>query len=240
MLQRILRYFIYIVSICLLCSTPVIAREELVVFTENSPPYQYAQGSNIEGLATAKVRKIVESAGYNAQIKIFPWARALLNVNRSSRALIYSMAKTPERLDDYHWIAPVATFNLGIITLANRHELAFDNLQSISNLSVAAQRADIAVTWLLNKGFVEGENLFLCSDIVCSWQHLKLGTVDFIIDDPNLIGDTAELVGLDVHGVAVRAKIEELSIQAYLAANPRMPKKIVERLLQAATALGYQ
>ncbi|OFI34433.1 hypothetical protein BFC17_18695 [Alteromonas lipolytica] len=216
------------------------ADSNLLIFTETSPPYQFQSGNKVEGIATERVRNIIEQAGLHAEFKLFPWARALKNVERSSRALIYSMAKTPAREKQFFWIAPVAQFDLSIVTLASRSDITLDERLDLSGLSASAQRDDIAESWLLEKGLTVEDNLLLCADILCSWRHLKSGRVDFIIEDPNLIKPTAALVGLKQDEIKVAQPIPELSITAYLAANGAMETQLVERLQKAAAELGYQ
>ncbi|MEC9260292.1 MAG: transporter substrate-binding domain-containing protein, partial [Pseudomonadota bacterium] len=212
----------------------------LVVFTEVSPPYQYQAGDQVSGIATERVRNIISHAGLTAEFKIYPWARAMLNVERSSRALIYSIAKTPQREDRFHWIAPVARFDLSILSLAKRSDIQLDGQLSLNGLSAAAQRGDIAESWLVTKGLREGQDLLICADILCSWQQLKLGTVDIIIEDPKLIDATAELAGLQAADIKVVQSIPALSVVAYLAANGDMEPEIVKRLQLAARELGYR
>lgn len=212
----------------------------LVVFTEVSPPYQYQAGDQVSGIATERVRNIISHAGLTAEFKIYPWARAMLNVERSSRALIYSIAKTPQREDRFHWIAPVARFDLSILSLAKRSDIQLDGQLSLNGLSAAAQRGDIAESWLVTKGLREGQDLLVCADILCSWQQLKLGTVDIIIEDPKLIEATAELAGLQAADIKVVQSIPALSVVAYLAANGDMEPEIVKRLQLAARELGYR
>ena len=212
----------------------------LVVVTEVSPPYQYLAGKQISGIATDRVRNIISHAGFSAEFKIYPWARAMLNVERSSRALIYSIAKTPQRENRFHWIAPVTRFDLSILTLAKRDDIQLDSQLDLHGLSAAAQRGDIAESWLVTKGLVEGRDLLVCADILCSWQQLKLGTVDIIIEDPKLIKTTAELAGLQAGDIKVVQPVPALSVVAFLAANGDMEPEIVERLQVAARELGYQ
>ena len=164
----------------------------------------------------------------------------MLNVERSSRALIYSMAKTPQREDRFHWIAPVARFDLSILSLAKRNDIQLDSQLNLNGLSAAAQRGDIAESWLVTKGLREGKDLLVCADILCSWEQLKVGTVDIIIEDPDLIEATAELAGLQAGDIKVVQAVPALSVVAYLAANGDMDPEIVERLQVAARELGYQ
>ncbi|NVK57974.1 MAG: transporter substrate-binding domain-containing protein [Alteromonadaceae bacterium] len=221
-------------------SASVVASTQLLIFTENSPPYQYSRDGEVQGIATKRVMKIAEQAGLSAQISMYPWARALRNAEQSSQALIYSMAKTPQRNDTFIWIAPVASFELGILTLKQANTQRFALPLDPSNLSVATQRGDIAADWLAGQGFIEGNNLILCADIVCSWQQLKRGTVDFIIEDPRLIEETAGLVGLTPAEVTLQNVVPALSVTGYLAANKNMDAAVVARLKQAAQTLGYR
>ena len=234
--QLVSSFYLFILCIpAVFANTP-----SLVVFTEVSPPYQYQAGDQVSGIATDRVRNIISHAGLTAEFKIYPWARAMLNVERSSRALIYSIAKTPQREGRFHWIAPVARFDLSILSLAKRNDIQLDSQLNLNGLSAAAQRGDIAESWLVTKGLREGKDLLVCADILCSWEQLKVGTVDIIIEDPDLIEATAELAGLQAGDIKVVQAVPALSVVAYLAANGDMDPEIVERLQVAARELGYQ
>ncbi|MFS1702457.1 substrate-binding periplasmic protein [Alteromonas sp. AMM-1] len=221
-------------------SNGVFADTSLMVFTESSPPYHYVENGKVIGEVTDKVRNIIARAGYTAEFKVFPWARAVLNTQRHNRALIFSIARTPERENQYQWIAPVTQFELGILALSARNDISISNWRDLTSYSVATQRGDIAEKWLKELGFKEGQNLIACADIVCSWEELKRGTVDFIIEDPRLVADTAELVGLKVTDVTMHQLIPELSVTAHLAASSTMPPAIVARLRRAANEIGYR
>lgn len=237
-MKRLLRS-VYL-SVTFIMSSGAVANDSLMVFTENSPPNHYAENGKVLGAVTERVRNIVLRAGYEADFKVFPWARAVLNTQRHSRALIFSIARTPEREQQYQWITPVTQFKLGILTLSGRSDIHFNDWSELTSLSVAAQRGDIAEKWLKERGFEEGKNLISCADIICSWKELKRGTVDFIIEDPELIEETARLVDMQSDSVQIHRLIPELSIDAYLAASPQMPPAIVARLRRAASDMGYR
>ena len=227
-------------SVAIAVSAGALANDSLMVFTENSPPYHYSENGKVLGAVTERVRNIVLRAGYEADFKVFPWARAVLNTQRHSRALLFSIARTPEREQQYQWITPVTQFKLGILTLSGRSDIHFKDWSELTSLSVAAQRGDIAEKWLKERGFEEGKNLISCADIICSWKELKRGTVDFIIEDPELIEETARLVDMQSDSVQIHRLIPELSIDAYLAASPQMSPAIVARLRRAASDMGYR
>ncbi len=237
-MRRLLRS-VYL-SVGLIVSGSACAETSLLVFTENSPPYHYVKNGKVIGEVIDRVHNILRRAGYGAEFKVFPWARAVLNTQRHSRALIFSIARTPEREHQYQWITPITQFELGILTLSTRTNITVEDWNDLKAFSVATQRGDVAEKWLKELGFEEGINLISCADIICSWEELKRGTVDFIIEDPQLIRDTAGLVGLESDDVTLQQLIPELSVKAYLAASPQMPAAIVARLRRAANDIGYR
>ena len=221
------------------CSSHAAAQLSVMVYTENSPPYQLQGKHQVEGLSTEKVRAILQLADIDATIEMMPWARALQVSSRQSNALIYAIARTPEREPYFTWIAPVANFKLGVITLRKRQDLKLTDEMTLNHLTVASQRDDIASFWLEKHGFVENRNKLLCADIVCSWTLLKNGGVDFIIEDPNLIAATAPLVGLTADDIMLQFTIDELDVVGYLAANKQLNRVILDKLIRAAADLGF-
>lgn len=215
-------------------SFSVNANPHLLVFTESSPPYQTLENGKVSGLATDKVKRLVELAKLEADFFMYPWARAEFSVSRSTRALIYSIAKTPERIDKFHWIMPVAEFNLAFITLASNKPIVLESWDDLKHYSVAVQRGDIGERWLNKQGLVEGDGYLSCADIQCSWYYLLSGKVDMIIEDPNLVGEMTRNVGLTPEQVKTVKVIPDLSVVGYLAANRDMDEALLNRLKNAA------
>lgn len=236
-----MKFRLLIGSLCLFWQSTGVVHANvstLLIFTEDSPPYQFQAEGKVAGLATKRVRAIVDHAGLNAEVKLYPWARAMKYVKSSARGLIYSIAKSPEREGEFHWIAPVARFELALVALSDRDNLVVPSWEDLVSYSFAAQRGDIAYQWLQKQGVAEAQ-ILSCADISCSWQQLLHGTVDFIIEDPSLIATTASSLGVEEHHVRVVKLIPELSLDAYLAANKRMDGNTIEKLRQAAKDLNY-
>lgn len=217
------------------------AADTLHVYTESSPPYHYQNADGeVVGSSTDLVRKILHSAGYDVEFHIMPWARTLRMTSQQENALIYSLARTAEREKHFFWIAPVSEFQLALVKLKTRSDIQINSVSDLLQYSFSAQRHDIGFNWLLSNGLQEGHNLLSCADIRCSWQQLKLGTVDMIIEDPALIPYSAKAFSMDESALETVMFIPELKVEGYLAASPKMAKPRVIKLQQSAMRLAKQ
>lgn len=222
----------FVFASILMFSSSAIAKPLLVV-TEFSPPYQTLTNDKVGGQATDVVRKILDAANLDYKIEMYPWARAYNFASNRNDVLIYSIAKTPERLAHFHWIAPVYEFKPYFVGLKSRSELSLRNMEDAKGYIVAVQRLDFAHKYLESVGFEEGKNLVLTRSIVDSWHLLKNGKVDFVVDDL-----TYELQAngetLETNKYRKFVPIKALHQTTYLAANIDMPENVIRRLQKAA------
>lgn len=233
-----MRHLILLVVSFLLSTTG--KAETLVIVTESSPPYHYLDDNGVvSGTVTKKVLELFASAGLDAEIKLYPWARAYDQAKRNPNTFIFSLARTPERESSFHWIARVSHFDLAIVgRRGHKAGEVVKDLGVLASHTFAVQRDDISYTWLKSKGLVEGEQLLVCSDIQCSWKYLLRNVVDFIIEDPLLIEQTAQQLQEDPSQLQTVSTIPELSVTGYLAVNKHADPKVIARLQAAAIKLG--
>ena len=224
----------------LLFSFSALSATQLTVVTESSPPYHFLDNTgNVSGSVTKKVKALLDLAGVDADIQIYPWARAYKMVLDDDHTLIFSMAVTPGRKNKFHWIAEMTEFKLAVV---GKKETEATNFSAVSSVldgkTFAVQRDDIAYEWLIDKGLEEGKELLVCADIACSWNYLLRDMVDYIIEDPALIPYTAKILEVDSDLIEVVAPIPELAVTGYLAGNKELDSAVVARLKSAAQQLG--
>lgn len=236
------------VSLCfvlLYCiSGGIFAATPLRVVTELSPPHQTMQNGQVAGLSTALVKAVLTEAKLDAQIEMYPWARSLRIARSRPNVLIYNIARTAERETEFHWIGTVAAYQFGFVALSHRNDIKIAKLQDAKALTIAVQRDDLSANFLMNNGFVLGQQLVLAADITESWQLLLNGKVDLVIDDPAALADMAARLTLAESNIRFVYAIPELAQQTWLAANIQTPAELVTQLKLAhrkvATTALYQ
>ncbi|MCJ9430701.1 substrate-binding periplasmic protein [Kordiimonas marina] len=96
------------VGIALLLAAAPVRATDLVVYTEDFPPYNFkAPDGTVVGTSTERVRQVLDRSGLSYSIKMVPWSRAVKRAMTEKNVLIYTLAKTPKRDPKFDWLVPL-------------------------------------------------------------------------------------------------------------------------------------
>lgn len=213
----------------LFLSFSTLAEEPLLVVTELAPPNQVLIDGEVQGKGTQYIRDIFKQADLTPNIQMYPWARAYKVANELKNTFIYSLARTVEREDKFYWIGPVGRFELGFISLSVRNDIAINSIEQAKNYKIAMQRNDFSTQTLTKLGF----EVVLTSDIQKSYSLLLTKKVDLVVDDPLYMQQISDYLKLEPTHLKFVYKIDELAIDAYLAANKKTDIHLIEALQTA-------
>ncbi|WP_138509171.1 substrate-binding periplasmic protein [Pseudoalteromonas ruthenica] len=219
--------------VTILLSTTRIAAQPIEVVTELSPPNQLVINGQIGGSSTDIVRHVLSKANVDATINMYPWARAFHLAQKKPNTLLYSVAKTPDRLDKFQWLGKVAYFRLGFVTLASRSEINLRQVNDARPYRIAVQRGDISAKFFADRQFSTVQT----ADIKHSYRLLLSGKVDLVIDDPNYLGAMAKQFNVPTKELRFVRDIEQLSVYGYLAAHVDSDPQLVANIKAAFSAI---
>ncbi|MEP2651317.1 MAG: transporter substrate-binding domain-containing protein [Paraglaciecola sp.] len=232
---------IILVTLCLtfFYKTTAAFAVDLNIVTELSPPHQLWQNNQVSGSSTDKVKAFINKTGLTANYDIYPWARAYNKSIKEPDTLIYSIARTPERVDLFHWLIPVVEYKFGFVALSSNKPMDLSTIEKISGYIIAVQRNDFAHDWMLSQGLEEGKHFMICADIDCSWNLLLNKNIDLIIDSRQFIDDMLVRFNKPEDYVYLVKDLPELSTTGYLAAGKNIaPAKLAK--LRAVAKLMAQ
>ncbi|RED49235.1 substrate-binding periplasmic protein [Aestuariispira insulae] len=84
------------------------AESDLLIITEDWPPYNYAGSDRVEGFSADIVRAIMGELGEVHDIVLYPGARGHAMLDRLPNVMNFSLFRTPEREGKYKWIGPLS------------------------------------------------------------------------------------------------------------------------------------
>jgi polar amino acid transport system substrate-binding protein len=121
-------------------STAVCAEsDDFWVLTNLEPPFSQAdERGKLSGYAIELVENILTTAGVKQTILAAPWERVLKEGRDKANVLVFAVARTAEREQDFHWITPITANVYGIYALRGRHK-------SINKFEALADFGPIAV-----------------------------------------------------------------------------------------------
>ncbi|RZL90238.1 MAG: transporter substrate-binding domain-containing protein, partial [Variovorax sp.] len=82
------------------------------------PPYLTQGSDGPQGYAYELFQQVVRQAGVEAELRIYPWARALRMVEAREAHAALVMTRSPEREAGYRWLFPVGSFRFVVATRA--------------------------------------------------------------------------------------------------------------------------
>lgn len=220
--------------VCFLWFLPVMAAPSgelgLRVVMEVSPPHQTLEQGKPGGLTTAVVQEMLAHARITPSIEVYPWARAFKIATTTPNVLIYNMARTKERENNFIWIGEVASYRFAFVKLAKREDVHVNQLSDAKNFVTGTQRDDFSADFLTSQGFTLGQHLTLQSDIEVTWSYLVSGKIDLLIEDPFAIEDMLAKYHLDRRDIEFLYYIPQLQQNTWIAVNKNSDPELVAKL----------
>ena len=189
----------------LLCGAPVPAGAQqncpaLTVYTGDLPPFNFTtDDGSFDGLAVELLVRMSQMAGCRIDPASFQapfWPRALRETLRTPNSMIFSLARTHERENDFRWVGPIGCLRLGLVARKDRHivisdigELAHYNIGTIRDSAPAA-----ILRTLLPPG---ADNLTELGTNQQQFGMLKLGRVDLITQSESAFRDILKHRGMN-------------------------------------------
>jgi polar amino acid transport system substrate-binding protein len=108
--------------------------------TLDFPPYSYIENCELTGMATEVLMEILSDVGMMPEIRQYPWKRAVRIANTEKNVLIYTIARTPQREMNFHFIGEVAPRNNYFFKLAERKDIQIDSLEDLKKYKIGVVR----------------------------------------------------------------------------------------------------
>lgn len=200
------------------------AAGEVTVLTENLPPLNYLENGVLVGPAVEIVKKIQHRVGSDAQIQVYPWARAYRMALEEENIILFSMARTKVREDKFNWIGPVAR-KRDILAAKIGSGIKIASLGDAKKVHlIGTLRDDAKEIYLKNNGF---KNLVSTHDDQRNAKKLILGRIDlWATKKPGLI-TICNLAGVDYRQIEEVYNIRESIVS--IAVSKKTSDTIVEK-----------
>lgn len=210
----------------------------LKVITEEFPPYNYTEAGKITGFSTEVVRAVLQVAKLEGEFQSMPWARAYETARDADSVLIYSIARNPQRESLFKWVGVIAPTQYYLFSLPQR-KLRLDRLDQARPFQIATVNEDVGEQYLINKGFVKGQNLQSSVKYELNYEKLKRGRVDLWIMPELSAAYLARQAGDDpAQALARSLAVHDLGNDGYyMAFGTRTPDALVSRLARALATI---
>lgn len=212
------------------------ADTSFVLLTENFPPYNmatdgknFAQESNIKGIAVEVVRETFKRAGigYNLTLR-FPWDRIYKLAMENPGYGVFVTARLPEREKLFKWVGPIGPDDWILLARADS-PIQLSTLEAARSYRIGAYKGDAIAMELARQGM---KPITVLSD-KDNARKLVDGQLDLWAT-----GDPAGRYLARQEGITgLKTVLRFNSAELFLALNKDTPDAVVQRLQRALDQL---
>lgn len=215
-----------LLAIVLLLLAPAgVVAASLTAYTEEWAPYNYSEEGTVKGIATDALRAACDEANIDCKIVIVPWARALHTVSNTPNTLIFTIARTPARENEFAWVGPLLPRSVWIYARPGQES------KSLAELRFGVVRDDASIPDLVAAG-VPASMLIADMSNASTLRMYKLAMVDALVDTEIGMAWNLRNAAMPPNSVLRMSKLSEVG--AYYFAFNRRSDPLVVRALQNA------
>jgi polar amino acid transport system substrate-binding protein len=202
------KQFLLIPAVFLLFAQSLPA-DVLTILTENLPPLNYVKDGVLVGSAVEIVKEIQKRVGSNAQIQVYPWARAYKMALEEENIILFGMTRTKVRQDKFNWIGPIAR-KRDILVAKKGSGVEIKSLEDAKKVEhIGTLRDDTKEEFLKSQGFT---NLVPTNDDQRNAKKLVLGRIDLWATKKPGLKTICNLAGVNYHEIEEVYSMRELDI----------------------------
>ena len=220
----------YLIIISMLISSTVAASTSVKVVTEDLWPFNYIENNEIKGSATLFVKHLLNEAHIDYTLTALPWARSYKLATTDANVLIYTINKTPSRLNKFHWITDLSSqVDTNYYALTSNDNVS----RNIRDLKVGTLIDSVNDAFLKQHAF---KHVTRVSHLKQSVSMLKWGRIDLIISSENALKKALEESDMAFENITNIGTA--FSSQPAIAMSLSTPLSTVEKLRKVAHQLN--
>jgi len=203
--------------------------QTIKVVTENAPSLQFQSASGeMVGPAANLVEKVLNASGFSYDTRVLPWARAYKEAKQAPNTLIYSMVRTKERENSFHWIGIISKPQYYLFALKSTKIKPTNNTNELSEYSIATLLGSASYATLKNEGF---KNLVPVTTAKQVFQLLTKKRVNLITANLKAFDKICRRNSTECNKIKAIGPIKQLNDRAlYFALNKNSDAKLVRSL----------
>ncbi len=194
-------------------------------------PYTYQRGERVEGPVTNVIEKTLQAAGLaDYQVRVYPWARAYDMALKEPNVLIFLIARTAAREQQFQWAGEIMKIQYHLFRLRERSEIAVNTLDDTRYYSIGVMRDDVRQQYLQSKGF---RRLTVSAQWIDNFNKLIKRQVDLVPLTDDDAKSLCQQAHFDCEGLTKVLTLDEASSGLYMAFSNATAASTVQRVRDA-------
>lgn len=225
--------FVFLLLLISIFSSPAFANDSKLtvnIVAEEFFPYQYKRNGQPTGIAVEIIKQVLADSQLTAEIKFYPWARALLLAESAPNTIIMSISRSSEREDDFHWLGLISRHELYLWVNKKRWGNTNFTDEMLSKLSIGVPRGGHQHQFLKSHSLFSNNVYSVVNTKEQSLNMLAMNRIDAISGDPKLLRSRMINVGLSPELIKPIKHFPSHQTELYMAMSKNSNTELVNRL----------
>ena len=211
---------------------------ELDLYTEQFPPFNYTSQGKLKGINLDIVKLACKRSNITCHLTSLPWGRAYANALKFENSGVFSTSRAAQRETNFLWVGPLVYVSTCFYKLSSREDIEITNSQSIKQYSVGVLREDIYQKMLENLGLEKGKHFITFAEKHEDTRMFAMGKLDLIIGSSLTLKSQLAHVGLTLNDVTPVLEFNDKALKGnYLALNKSVDPHLINALQHSINQL---
>lgn len=211
------------------------------IVTEHLPPYQIESSNKpLSGFAVDVIQETMARSHYAYSLKSYSWIRSYKLAQKKVNYCIFSLARLKLREKLFKWVGPISQVNNTALWTLKGQNIVINNIDDAKKHTIAVNQDDIAHIGLLERGFLEDENLYI-ADNKSSLIKLLITRpeIDLIVASDSTMKLRSKMADTMISKLQRVYEIKDLPLNFFFACSNKTDDKIIKHLAKHLQSL-YQ
>lgn len=212
--------------------------QTIPVYTTKYIPYNYQDEDGVpKGYSVEIISAFLnalQSQNIATEMEFLPWARTYFMANNTKNALIFSLARTADREDKFHWIGRLLPMPVYLVKHKSRQDIKVNDLENSKLWSVAGILNGAPTLCVEELGY---RVINSATERAHHFTLLELGRVDLTTVDFASFGELAKSAGFNTSDYEPVLFLDQCSYDLYLAMNKNSDPEVVAKVRSAWKAI---
>lgn len=228
-------YFVYR-SLLLVLSIGILLVSSKAVYAENKTitvvteelaiGYRNKDNQKDMGVTAVFVEYLLKKMHADYKLKVLPWSRALVYSKMKPNTLIFPIARTEDRENDYIWIGKVFPADYRLYKLKIRNDVIVNNFEDVKKYRIGVKNNSITHQYLSSK---EVGRLEIVNSDVQNLRKLIHHRVDLFTKTKGGMNALCKEIDFDCNKLVPALILDEVSPALYIAYSKDTDKNLIDR-----------
>jgi polar amino acid transport system substrate-binding protein len=200
------------------------------VVTEEAFPSQYIENGRLVGPSYDIVKAVLKEANIAHSVEVMPWARSYHMALTTANVLIFSMARTAQREQEFIWIGPLVDVKYYFYGLKQRFAGENLTLAQAKRLKIGVIRSSATYQYLQSTGF---NNLYRVSSPKQNYEKLLTNRIDIFPANKGSFAASCRKFEINCEDIVPLRPLDLPALSLFFALSKETDPELVSRITRA-------